>query len=102
MKKVTFDFREIANVAAFYRQFVDKFAIEMAFGANLDALWDALTGLIELPVCVTLSHLAHHPDRQQFDAIIGVMRQAEAETAGQFSLFISQTGARRPFRARLT
>lgn len=88
MEKVIFDFSEIANPEAFYRQFADKFAIEMAFGANLDALWDALTGMIELPVCVTLCHLAHHPERRQFVAIIEVMRQAEEETAGQFSLSI--------------
>ena len=89
MKKVTFDFNEISDTAAFYQQFVDKFAIEMAFGANLDALWDALTGMIELPVCVILRHLSQHPDRQQFAAVIEVMRQAEYETAGQFTLSIS-------------
>lgn len=89
MRQIRFDFREIADVAAFYRQFVEKFAIEMAFGANLDALWDALTGMIDLPVCVIFCHLSQHHERQQFTAIVEVMRQAEKETAGQFSLCIS-------------
>ncbi|WP_158781484.1 barstar family protein [Pantoea sp. BAV 3049] len=86
MKMVSFDFHTIANVDEFYRQFVVKFAIEMQFGANLDALWDALTGMIDLPARITLRHLAEHKDAAQFDAIIAVMREAEEETAGNFSL----------------
>lgn len=86
MKIVSFNFHNIADVEEFYRQFVVKFAIEMNFGANLDALWDALTGMIELPARVTLRHLAEHKDAAQFDAIIAVMREAEKETDGEFSL----------------
>ncbi len=86
MRMVSFDFNDIADVPAFYRQFEKKFALKVAFGANLDALWDAVTGMIALPVCVTLLHFEQHPERQRFAAVIDVMQQAEDETAGQFSL----------------
>lgn len=88
MNTVSFDFDHIADVAEFYRQFCHKFAIEMAFGNNLDALWDALTGMIDLPARVTLRHLTTHANPQQFDGVIAVLREAEAASAGKFSLRI--------------
>lgn len=88
MNTISFDFDQIADVPDFYRQFTHKFAIEMEFGANLDALWDALTGMIELPAHVTFRHLAQHKDAQQFGGIIAVLREAEAELNGKFSLRI--------------
>jgi len=84
MNQIHFDFRHIADEKAFYRQFADKFAIEMAFGANLDALWDALTGMIELPARVTLYHLNSHKDKARFQAILKVLQEAEIATAGEF------------------
>lgn len=88
MNIVSFDFDHIADVAEFYRQFSNKFAIEMEFGNNLDALWDALTGMIDLPARVTFRHLTAHADAQQFDGVIAVMREAEDASEGKFSLRI--------------
>lgn len=86
MNSISFDFDNIADVTEFYRQFCHKFAIDMEFGNNLDALWDALTGMIDLPVRVTLRHLDMHADPHQFDSLVAVMREAEKATAGKFSL----------------
>ena len=88
MNSISFDFDTIADVNEFYRQFCHKFAIEMAFGNNLDALWDALTGMIELPTRVTFRHLATHSSAGQFEGIIVVMREAEEALPGKFSLRI--------------
>jgi len=88
MNTVSFDFEHIADVADFYRQFCHKFAIDMAFGNNLDALWDALTGMIALPARVTLRHLTAHANPQQFDGVIAVLREAEEASGGKFSLRI--------------
>ncbi|WLS76928.1 barstar family protein [Erwinia pyri] len=88
MKSISFDFAGIGGVEDFYRQFCRKFAIDIDFGNNLDALWDALTGMIELPSRVTFRHLATHPDAAQFKGIIAVMREAEEASAGKFSLRI--------------
>lgn len=88
MNHISFDFAEIGDVQDFYRQFSHKYAIDTAFGNNLDALWDALTGMIELPSRVTFRHLATHHDATQFEGIIAVMREAEEASAGKFSLRI--------------
>ncbi|MGB9096863.1 barstar family protein [Erwinia sp.] len=88
MHTISFDFDHIADTAEFYRQFCEKFAIDMAFGNNLDALWDALTGMIELPARVTLRHLTTQANPQQFDGVIAVLREAEEASAGKFSLRI--------------
>lgn len=89
MHIVSFDFREIADCDAFYRQFAAKFNIEMAFGHNLDALWDGLTGMIDLPARIMLRHLDTHPCAGQFDKIVSLLHEAEAETHGLFSVRIS-------------
>lgn len=88
MNSISFDFAVIADSEDFYRHFCHKFAINMAFGNNLDALWDALTGMIELPARVTCRHLATHPDAAQFEGIFAVMREAEEASGGKFSLRI--------------
>ncbi|KAB8313700.1 ribonuclease inhibitor [Erwinia endophytica] len=89
MKTVSFDFNTIPNVAEFYRQFALKFAIKIDFGANLDALWDALTGMIGLPVQVTLLHLAEQDNAAQFTEVIAVMQQAEQELNGAFRVIFA-------------
>jgi len=50
MAKVDFDFEQIQDVSVFYYEFVHKLALSEEFGANLDALWDVVTGHISLPV----------------------------------------------------
>lgn len=50
MKQIIFDFSTLADRDAFYHQFAQQFQLDEAFGNNLDALWDVLTGEIELPV----------------------------------------------------
>lgn len=90
MNNVSFDFAKIADVDDFYRQFAHKFALGEQFGGNLDALWDALTGMVELPLRVTFRHLAQHADAAQFEQVIAVMREAEQELAGKFSLRVRQ------------
>ncbi|OON40588.1 ribonuclease inhibitor [Izhakiella australiensis] len=88
MQHLSLDFRHIAGMADFYRQFAALLALDGGFGANLDALWDAITAEIALPLHLTLRHLQQHADPQQFNALIDVLRDAEKETAGAFRLLI--------------
>jgi ribonuclease inhibitor len=81
MAKVEFDFHQIPDVPAFYRQFADKFALGEGFGANLDALWDVVTGDISLPVEIEFANLnAGH--QRRFGAIILLFEEAEEELEG--------------------
>lgn len=82
MLNVTFDFDNIADRAEFYRQFAKKCQISEHFGANLDALWDMLTGEMALPATIQLKHLRRHADAMQFAAIIATLQEAEEELEG--------------------
>ena len=49
MKTERFDFDEIVDQSHFFRQFSERFALNMYRIGDLDALWDVLTGE-ELPM----------------------------------------------------
>lgn len=85
MQLVSFDLQDVRDEQAFYRQFAEKFALH-GFGNNLDALWDVLTGEVPLPLRIMLRHLHGHPAEAGLQRIITVMREAESETAGAFSV----------------
>lgn len=89
-KTVVFDFREIDSLEAFYQQFQQQFSLPKWFGHNLDALWDVITGEIELPVTLVFSHLKL-PQRTQFSAIIDLMNEAETELEEAFIFLIDIT-----------
>ncbi|MGL6018693.1 MAG: barstar family protein [Gibbsiella quercinecans] len=81
MAKVEFDFNQIADLPAFYRAFAQKFALDEGFGANLDALWDVVTGGIRLPVEIEFTNLSTRSKRR-FGAIILLFEEAEEELDG--------------------
>lgn len=82
MNKVTFDFHHIADVPAFYREFSHQFALDEHFGANLDALWDVVTGGIGLPVEIEFIHL-NAAKKRRFGALILLFEAAEEELYGE-------------------
>lgn len=90
IQHITVDFHQIADLQTFYRQFSALMALEDGFGNNLDALWDALTGQVTLPLHLTLRHLHQHPQAQQFNALIELLHDAEQETDGAFRVFIPE------------
>ena len=80
MKQIIFDFSTWADRDAFYHQFGQQFQLDEAFGNNLDALWDVLTGEIELPVNIVFRHAPHHS--RTFQPIIEIMQEVQ-ETLGK-------------------
>ncbi|QKJ87174.1 Ribonuclease inhibitor [Paramixta manurensis] len=88
MLNITLDFRHIANVDDFYRQLAEQARWRAGFGANLDALWDALTGDLALPARIRLKHWRQHPHPEQFTALVGVLREAEEELDGALTIRI--------------
>lgn len=87
MRRLSMDLKRVADCADFYRQFALKLKLE-CFGANLDALWDTLTAGVSLPLRLRLSHLRGHPQQSELEPIVAVMREAEQETGGAFSVEI--------------
>lgn len=79
---VEFDFREIDNLTTFYQKAILIFKLQKWFGQNLDALWDALTGIIPLPMKVIFSHINKY-QLTKFSEVIMVFIEAEQMLEGQ-------------------
>lgn len=90
MAKVEFDFEQIQDVLAFYRDFAHKFALGEEFGANLDALWDVVTVDIGLPVEIEFIHL-NARSKRRFGAIILLFEEAEEELDGSLRFNIRES-----------
>lgn len=82
MNKVVFDFDHIPNLVTFYSEFARQFALNEHFGANLDALWDEVTGGIKLPVEIEFAHL-NASRKRRFGALILLFEEAEEELDGE-------------------
>jgi len=85
MKQVKFDFARIGTVADFYALAKTELNLPEHFGNNLDALWDCLTGDLELPVVVQFVNMSMS-QLEVFDQLIGVFESA-AEQLGERFLF---------------
>ncbi|AKJ43281.1 barstar family protein [Pragia fontium] len=80
MRSVTFDFSNIHSMPDFYLQFADIFLLPDWFGNNLDALWDALTVGIRLPVQIEFTHF--DPQSLDFASLYKLFREAQRELDG--------------------
>lgn len=89
MGKIAFDFNQIPDLPMFYRHFAEQFAVGEEFGANLDALWDVVTGDIALPVEIEFLNLSARSKRR-FAAIILLFEEAEEELEGKLRFNICE------------
>src|SRR5476649_738187 len=89
MNKVSFDFNHIPDLPAFYAEFVRQFALTESFGANLDALWDEVTGGIALPVEIDFTHL-NASRKRRFGALILLFEEAEEELEGKLRFNVQE------------
>lgn len=58
MTKHIFDFEQINTYDDFYRLAALELNLPDYFGNNLDALWDSLTGYVELPIDIEFINLS--------------------------------------------
>ncbi len=80
---VEFDFTSIESVDQFYGLAKERLNFPEHFGENLDALWDVLTGDIDLPVSVVFKNL-NHIKRLQFENVIEIFSEAAGEMPEEF------------------
>lgn len=52
MKKVILNSKEFKNIKDLHKILKDKLKLPKNYGDNLDALWDCLTGWIDLPLTI--------------------------------------------------
>lgn len=81
MNIIQIDGRYLLNRESLHQSLQDKLQLHEHYGHNLDALWDALTGEVRMPLTIRWSHfdisrekLGHYADQ-----VVDLMRQAEQE-----------------------
>lgn len=58
MNTVFIDFTDIGDYDDFYAQLREKLTLPEFFGDNLDALYDSLTGFVELPLHIEFVNMS--------------------------------------------
>ncbi|AQX06464.1 barstar family protein [Elizabethkingia meningoseptica] len=90
MKEVYIDFSQIGDYEEFYEQLKEKLPLPDYFGDNLDALYDVITGDIELPLHIEFVNLSVD-QLETFEDLLETMEDAEENAEGfTFSYFLEQ------------
>ena len=83
MKTERFDVDEIVDQSHFFRQFSERFALDLYRIGDLDALWDVLTGE-ELPMPLEIEFInLGKGQKRRYGALILLFDEAEEELEGQ-------------------
>ncbi|MGV7116035.1 barstar family protein [Paenibacillus kyungheensis] len=84
MKTVTINGEDFSTIAELHQTLQHKLELPEFYGANLDALWDCLTGMIELPL--QIEWLNYNLSRERLgdkaDQVLAVLEEAQAEGNG--------------------
>ncbi|MCZ4058355.1 barstar family protein [Pantoea sp. LMR881] len=83
---LSFDFQQLANRDAFYQQLAQQSHCPYLFGNNLDALWDWLTGGMELPAEIYLRHVARDTRDDTFAPVLALLEEAAQSLDGELRL----------------
>ena len=81
MNIVTIDFRECKKVVELHHVLQQQLDFPAWYGCNADALWDLLTGYIELPltVCFFFPDEPSEYVQKEIDKLVQVFRDAADE-----------------------
>ena len=78
IKHFEVNFAECRYIGELYRELKNQLALPDWCGENLDALWDALTGIMYTPAEITIRKTTARKDIQEYaDSIVAVMQEAE-------------------------
>lgn len=84
MKMVTINGEDFHTITELHETLQQKLELPEFYGKNLDALWDCLTGMIELPL--QMEWLNYGVSRQRLgdkaDQVLSVLEEAQAEGNG--------------------
>ncbi len=82
-KNVVLDFSECKYIGSLHKVIKENLELPDWYGNNLDALWDAITGLMEVPVKIKIVYHPKSSDTKKMkiyvNEIISVFREAETE-----------------------
>lgn len=90
MKTIYIDFMEIGDYEDFYVQLKEKINLPEYFGDNLDALYDVITGDLEMPLHLEFVNLTVD-QLETFEDLLTTLEDAEEELEGfTFSYYLEQ------------
>ncbi|WP_458119318.1 barstar family protein [Paenibacillus sp. Z6-24] len=84
MKTVWLNGEEFSTIQELHEQLKEKLELPEFYGGNLDALWDCLTGMIELPLELRWTNYEVSQERlgDQAERVRSLLEEAEEEGIG--------------------
>lgn len=90
MNTVYIDFIEIGDMEDFFDQLKEKLKLPETFGDNLDALYDSLTGAVELPLHLEFVNMSVE-QLENFEDLLTTLEDADEELEDfSFSYYLEQ------------
>lgn len=90
MKTIYIDFLEIGDEEDFYTQLKEKLSLPDHFGDNLDALYDSITGDLELPLHIEFVNMTVD-QLETFEDLLTTLEDADEEVEDfSFAYFLEQ------------
>ena len=90
MNTVYIDFIEIGDMEDFFDQLKEKLKLPETFGDNLDALYDSITGFIELPMQIEFVNMSVE-QLEVFEDLLTTLEDADEELDDfTFSYYLEQ------------
>ena len=88
--EIYIDFLEIGDYEDFYAQLKEKLTLPEHFGDNLDALFDVITGELEMPLHLEFVNMSVE-QLEIFEDLLTTLEDAEEEVDGfTFSYYLEQ------------
>ncbi len=88
--EIYIDFLEIGDYEDFYVQLKEKLTLPEHFGDNLDALFDVITGELEMPLHLEFVNMSVE-QLEIFEDLLTTLEDAEDEVEGfTFSYYLEQ------------
>lgn len=90
MKRIYIDFTDIGDYEDFYAQLKEKIQLPEHFGDNLDALFDTITGGLEMPLHLEFVNMTVD-QLEIFEDLLTTLEDAEEEVEEfSFSYYLEQ------------
>ncbi|AFQ58515.1 barstar family protein [Bacillus subtilis] len=90
MRKIIIDGRDFENIEVLHDDLKDKLDFPDYYGRNLDALWDCLTGWVDLPLTLVLKNFEFSNTflGSYADDVLEVIQEAQEELKDEFKIII--------------
>ncbi len=90
MNTTYIDFTEIGDMEDFFDQLKEKLKLPETFGDNLDALYDSITGFVELPLHIEFVNMSVE-QLEDFEDLLTTLEEADEELDDfSFSYYLEQ------------